>query len=54
MEAEDELKAKLAMFSDGAASWVERAREQDFDPEVVEHVEEAQEHVREAMEILDD
>ena len=53
METEDELRAKLAMFSDGAASWVEEAEEQDFDAEAVEHVEEAQKHVREAIEILD-
>jgi len=54
MEKEDELRAKLAMFSDGAASWIDEAREQDFDDEAVEHVEEAQKHVREALEILDE
>jgi|GEM_PF-4727879 len=54
MEKEDELRAKLAMFSDGASSWVGEAREQDFDDEAVSHVEQAQEHVREALEILDD
>jgi len=54
MEDEKLLMARLATFSDGAASWVKKAREQDFDDEAVEHVEQAQEHVREALEILDE
>ncbi|QGA82010.1 hypothetical protein [Halomicrobium sp. LC1Hm] len=53
MDQEKLLMFRLALLSDGAASWVKRAREQDFDDEAVEHVEEAQEHAREAMEILD-
>jgi hypothetical protein len=53
MEDEKLLMARLATFSDGAASWVKQAREQDFDDDAIEHVEEAQKHVREALEILD-
>jgi len=52
MDEEKLLMARLAMFSDGAASWVKRAREEDFDDEAVEHVREAREHIREALEIL--
>ncbi|RKS82182.1 hypothetical protein BDK61_1482 [Haloarcula quadrata] len=54
MEDEKLLMARLATFSDGASSWVERAREQDFDEDAIEHVEEAKEHVRGALEILDE
>lgn len=53
MEDEKLLMARLATFSDGAANWVDKAEEQDFDAEAVEHVEQAQKHVREAIEILD-
>jgi len=52
MEKEDELKAKLAMFNSEAGGWVETAEEEDIDDEAVKHVEQAQEHVREALEIL--
>lgn len=54
MEDEQMLMAQLAMFSSGAGKWIEQAQEQDFDGEAVSHVEEAREHVREAMEILDE
>lgn len=54
MDDKEQLKAQLAMFVSGASGWIDEAEDADVDAEVIEEVEQAHEHAREAFDLLRD
>lgn len=54
MEDKEKLKARLAMLVSGSSGWITEAKDADVDEEVIEEVEEAHEHAREAFDMLRD
>ena len=54
MDDKEKLKARLAMIVSGSKGWIGEAEEQDVDDEVIEEVEQAHQHAREAFDMLRD
>lgn len=54
MDDKEKLKARLAMLVSGASGWITEAKDADLDDEIIEEVEEAHKHVREAFDLLRD
>lgn len=52
MDDKEQLKARLAMFVSGSKGWIGEAEDQDVYEEVIEKVEEAHQHAREAFDLL--
>ncbi|WP_200862312.1 hypothetical protein [Candidatus Halobonum tyrrellensis] len=52
MDESERLKTQLAMFVSGAAGWLATAEDADVDDEVIEEVEQAHEHAREAFDLF--
>lgn len=52
MEDEERLAAQLAMFVSGSGGWIGKAEDAGVDDAVIEEVEEAHQHAREAFSLL--
>ena len=54
MDDRERLRAQLAMFVSGSKGWIDAAKGEGLDEDVIEEVKEAHQHAREAFQILND